>query len=114
MSDVLPIPTPPDGVGALQVQHVEALTMSEREGVIAMLAGSALPGVGPVTAARLADHFGAELQAVMDSQAAASMLCRVKGIGSKTALKIKQAWDSSKGEGFQGVGSLFASMMTQV
>ena len=81
----------------VQVENVTAFQTSEREGAIAMLHGASLPGVGPVTAGRLADHYGAKLTEVMDAPDAAGRLAKVKGIGTVTAKRIKAAWDNSKG-----------------
>lgn len=72
--------------------------MSETETATAKILGAALPGVGPSTSARLADHFGERFEQVMDSQEAVAQLMQVKKIGMKTAVKIKKAWDSSRGK----------------
>lgn len=81
----------------LQVDRITHHEMGARESMVAMLQGTGLPGVGPVTAARLADHFGKDLPAIMDAADAATRICRVKGIGAKTSIAIKEAWDNTKG-----------------
>ena len=71
--------------------------MSDAEEARHMLLGAALPGVGPKTAALIAEEFGTSIESVMNSAAAAKKLSRVRGIGPKTADKIKTAWDATKG-----------------
>lgn len=82
----------------MQVDSMTHYQMGARESMVAMLQGAALPGVGPVTATRLASHFGKDLPAIMDSPDAAARICSVKGIGAKTSKAIKEAWDNTKGE----------------
>ena len=64
----------------------------------AFMAVAGLPGVGPVTAERMVAAYPNTIMAVLDSPNAAQLLMHCKGIGSKTATKIKSAWDSSKGK----------------
>lgn len=71
--------------------------MSETETATSKILAAALPGVGPSTGARLAEHFGSSFEEVMDSPSAVSQLVEVKKIGLKTATKIKKAWDATRG-----------------
>ena len=54
-------------------------------------------GVGPVTAARLVQHYGDSVMEVLDGKGAAAALARVSGIGATQASRIKLAWDASRG-----------------
>ena len=85
-------------VACAQVKNVIPFMMSETETATARILAAALPGVGPSTSARLADHFGDSFEQVMDSEGAVSGLTQVHKIGLKTALKIKKAWDGSRGK----------------
>ena len=80
-----------------QADKVDALQTSEEESMTAVLFGARLPGVGPVTARRMVNHYGSELGSVMDAPDAARRLAQVKGIGIKSAARIKAAWDNSRG-----------------
>ena len=79
------------------MENVIPFKMSETEKARAMLLGAGLPGVGPSTAEAIAKHYGTGIQLVMDGSAAVKQLSKVKGIGPKTAEKIKTAWDATRG-----------------
>lgn len=80
------------------MKNVIPFVMSEVETATAKILSAALPGVGPSISARLADFFGERFESVMDSADAVEQLMLVRKIGPKTAVKIKKAWDSSRGE----------------
>jgi hypothetical protein len=80
-----------------QVENVIPFKMSEPEEARAMLLGAALPGVGPATAAALAEQFGSRIEGIMDSDDAVKHLSKTSGIGPKKASKIKTAWDATRG-----------------
>lgn len=71
--------------------------LSSKEKAVNILRAAALPGVGPATAERIADHFEGDLEQVMDSSDAVKLLSQVHKVGAKTAEKIKDAWDSTRG-----------------
>lgn len=74
-----------------------AFELSDKEKAINMLSGASLPGVGPATAERIADHFQGRLEEIMNSEDASTRLAEVHKIGPKTAAKIKEAWDGTRG-----------------
>lgn len=65
--------------------------------LIAYLCGGATKGVGPVTAGNMVQKYGDAILDVLDSEDAAQKLTRVKGIGAKTAAKIKDEWEKRRG-----------------
>lgn len=67
-----------------------------KESIEHYLSGGILPGVGKVKAKALVDVYGEKTLEVLDSPDAANLLCRCKGIGKATALKIKKAWDEGR------------------
>lgn len=81
----------------MQVSNVVHHQLDAHQSAVATLLSARLPSVGPKTAANLALQFGTELQSVMDSPEAIKKLVNVKGVGAKSAKKIKEAWDSSRG-----------------
>lgn len=66
--------------------------------LIAYLCGGATKGVGPVTATAMVEAYGDAILDVLDSKDAAAKLREVKGIGAKTAAKIKDEWEKRRGE----------------
>lgn len=67
-----------------------------KESIEHYLSGGILPGVGKVKAKALVDVYGEKTLEVLDSPNAANLLCRCKGIGRTTAMKIKKAWDEGQ------------------
>ncbi|HLI52318.1 MAG TPA: ATP-dependent RecD-like DNA helicase [Thermomicrobiaceae bacterium] len=60
------------------------------EGVRKYLGSGLIRGVGPVTASRIVEHFGADALQVIDEQA--ERLFEVPGLGPKRAQAIAEAW----------------------
>ena len=83
-----------------QIERIAGHELSPKEKAVNMLRGAALPGEGPASAERIADHFGSDLEDVMNASNAAVRLSQVHKIGPKTAKKIKEAWDSTRGGAF--------------
>lgn len=59
-------------------------------GIRRYLASGNVRGVGPVLAARLVDHFGAEVLDILDQEP--ERLLEVEGLGSKKLDSIRQSW----------------------
>jgi exodeoxyribonuclease V alpha subunit len=64
------------------------------EGMRKYLGSGLIRGVGPVTARRIIDHFGAEAFDVIDSQP--GRLAEVRGLGPKRAKAIVAAWEEQR------------------
>lgn len=60
------------------------------EGIRKYLGSGLIRGVGPVTASRIVDHFGAESLAVIDEEP--ERLSEVRGLGPKRVTSIVAAW----------------------
>ena len=69
---------------------------SETKDIVAYLKGT-LKGVGPVMAKNLVDQFGERTLEVLDDPGAVESLVLAKGVGPKTAAKLKENWDLSRG-----------------
>ncbi|KAK9822626.1 hypothetical protein WJX81_000268 [Elliptochloris bilobata] len=81
----------------LVAARCEEIAPRSHEALSAYLAGSALPGVGPVMAARLVQRYGDSILEVLDGKGAEAALARVSGIGAVQANRIKAAWDATRG-----------------
>ena len=79
-----------------QADSFEEQDPCQEQDIIAYLKGT-LKGVGPVMAKNLADKFGERALEVLDDPEAVHKLILVKGIGMKTALRLKENWDLSRG-----------------
>ena len=69
---------------------------SETKDIVTYLKGT-LKGVGPVMAKNLVDQFGEQTLEVLDDRRAVERLVLAKGVGPKTAAKLKENWDLSRG-----------------
>lgn len=81
----------------LRATDVQELLPSSAPDLVAYLGGGTIPGVGPVTAKRMVDRYDAAITDVLDSPDAVQKLLRCKGIGGKTAEKVKAGWDAGRG-----------------
>ncbi len=75
----------------------EEVRPSSSGDLIAYLCGGATKGVGPVTAGNMVAKYGDNILVVLDSKDAVQKLHEVKGIGLKTAVKIKDEWEKRRG-----------------
>ncbi len=75
----------------------EEVRPSSSGDLIAYLCGGATKGVGPVTAGNMVAKYGDKILVVLDSKDAVQKLHEVKGIGLKTAVKIKDEWEKRRG-----------------
>ena len=75
----------------------EEVRPSSSGDLIAYLCGGATKGVGPVTAGNMVAKYGDGILDVLDSKDAVQKLHEVKGIGLKTAVKIKDEWEKRRG-----------------
>lgn len=73
---------------ALEVQP------STKAGLKAYLQSSFFPGIGPVIAQRIIDHFGDDVIQVLNKDA--DQLLRVSGISKSKLVAIKAAWEENK------------------
>ena len=90
---------------------IEGFELSAKEKAMNLLRGAALPGVGAVTAERIADHFEGNLESVMNSNDAVLQLSQVHKIGKIKAERIKEAWDSTRGALTLSINSLVSLNM---
>lgn len=74
----------------LLIERAEEKLPATIEGIRRYLGSGMIRGVGPVTAERIVDHFGAETLVVIDE--APERLAEVPGVGPKRAGTIAQAW----------------------
>jgi len=74
----------------VKAEFVEPVLPSTLYGVERYLASGVAPGVGKVTAARLAEHFGEELVAILDDEP--KRLTECPGVGKKKAEAITSTW----------------------
>ncbi|MBN2452344.1 MAG: ATP-dependent RecD-like DNA helicase [Lentisphaeria bacterium] len=74
----------------LRVREFRAVLPSTDEGVRRYLASGLIPGIGPVYAERIVQHFGAETLTVLDRYS--ERLREVPGIGGKRVAEIRRAW----------------------
>ena len=75
----------------------EEVRPSSSGDLIAYLCGGATKGVGPVTAGNMVAKYGGNILVVLDSKDAVQKLHEVKGIGLKSAVKIKDEWEKRRG-----------------
>ena len=78
--------------------HVDsflAIQPTTRLGITRFLGSGLMPGIGPVMAERLVDHFGAETLDVIENQP--ERLTEVTGIGHHRAQGIRRAWERQSG-----------------
>lgn len=78
-----------------QVDNAEIHPPSNPQGLIQYLSSGVVPGVGPVMAKRLVDHFGKETLRVLEKET--QRLADVPGIGPARASSIRQAWEAQRG-----------------
>lgn len=76
------------------VERFEQEMPSTRDGIERYLASGVIRGVGPVTAARIVEHFGEESINVLD--ASPELLREVAGISAKRLAVIEQSWQEQK------------------
>ena len=79
-------------------ESAEEMRPASSNNLIAYLCGGATKGVGPVTAANMVEAYGGAVLDILDSDDAVAKLKKVKGIGAKTAAKIKDEWEKRRGE----------------
>jgi len=73
-----------------RVERFEQEIPDTTEGIERYLASGAIQGIGPVTAARIVEHFGAETMTVLGERPA--LLREVAGISVKRARVIADSW----------------------
>jgi exodeoxyribonuclease V alpha subunit len=78
-----------------QVENAEVSPPNDRQGLVQYLSSGVVPGVGPVTARRLVEHFGEETLRVLDRES--ERLAEVPGIGPARVSSIRQAWEAQRG-----------------
>jgi len=78
----------------------EEVRPSSSGDLIAYLCGGATKGVGPVTAGNMVAKYGDNILVVLDGKDAVQKLHVVKGIGLKTAVKIKDEWEKRRGAAY--------------
>lgn len=78
-----------------QVDSAEIHPPSNSQGLIQYLSSGVVPGVGPVMARRLVDHFGEETLRVLERDS--QRLAEVPGIGPARVSSIRQAWEAQRG-----------------
>ena len=72
--------------------HIDPTTPA---GIQKFLASARIPGIGPTTAERLVDRFGVDTLQVLEHDP--DRLTEVRGIGAKTAAKIRKGWKEVRG-----------------
>ncbi len=77
------------------VDSAEIHPPSDLDGLIQYLSSGVVPGVGPVMARRLVEHFGKEILRVLDRES--QRLSEVPGIGPARVASICQAWEAQRG-----------------
>lgn len=80
------------------VDAAEEMRPASSSNLVTYLCGGATKGVGPVTAKNMVDAYGNAILDVLDSEDAVKQLAKVKGIGAKTAAKIKDEWEKRRGD----------------
>ncbi|RLC75404.1 MAG: ATP-dependent RecD-like DNA helicase, partial [Chloroflexi bacterium] len=73
----------------------EQLLPATITGIKEYLASTLIKGIGPVTAERIVQHFGADTMRVLDEET--ERLREVSGIGPKTAKRIAESWNEHQG-----------------
>ena len=79
----------------LTAELVERRMPQDEEGIVCYLASGVLKGVGPSTAARLVDKFGADTLRIIEEEP--EKLTTIKGITAKKAMEISAAFRSLTG-----------------
>ena len=79
----------------MTAELVERRMPQDEEGIICYLASGVLKGVGPATATRLVDKFGADTLRIIEEEP--EKLTTLKGITSKKAMEISAAFRSLTG-----------------
>ena len=82
----------------LTAESAEELQPASSDNLVAYLCGGATKGVGPVTATNMVQTYGDTILDVLDSSDAVVKLSKVKGIGARTAAKIKDEWEKRRGQ----------------
>ncbi len=78
----------------LKVEHYKAVYPSTLEGVQKYLGSGLIKGVGPRSAKRIVDHFGAETLDIIDADP--GRLAEVPKLGKKRVELIAAAWDEQR------------------
>ncbi len=79
----------------LDVDTFVQIDPTTRSGIRKYLTSAKIPGIGPVTARRLVQHFGTDTLQILEH--APERLIEVPGIGPKTARKIRNGWSTVRG-----------------
>lgn len=79
----------------LKVEYFEKKLPSDVESIYKYLSSGAVKGIGPVTAARIVEAFGAETFDVMENNP--KWLCDIKGISPRRAKEISESYASQFG-----------------
>jgi len=77
-----------------KVEHCEQVLPATVEGIKKYLGSGLVKGVGPVTAARIVQRFGADTLRVLDEEP--RRLREALGVGKKRAAAIARAWEEQK------------------
>jgi exodeoxyribonuclease V alpha subunit len=77
-----------------RVERCEPAMPTSIEGMERYLASGAVPGIGPVTASRIVEHFGGKTIEVLDSEP--ELLRSVAGISAKRLEVIKDSWSQQR------------------
>jgi len=77
-----------------QVERYQVVLPASVEGIRRYLGSGLIKGIGPVTAARIVDHFGHETLEVIDREP--KRLREVPGLGYRRAEMITRAWEAQK------------------
>lgn len=78
-----------------QVDSAEIKPPTNPQGLIQYLSSGVVPGVGPVMAKRIVDHFGEETLRVLDKES--HRLSEVQGIGPARVSSICRSWEAQRG-----------------
>ncbi|MEE2886479.1 MAG: AAA family ATPase, partial [Planctomycetota bacterium] len=76
----------------IQVESVEAILPTSIDGIRAYLASSLVKGIGPATAEKITDRFGADTLRVIEMEP--ERLVEVPGLGKKRAAELRDAVQS--------------------
>ena len=77
-----------------EVSEYRVAPPTTTDGIVRYLSSGLLPGVGAVTAQRIADEFGASTLDILDQQP--QRLKEVKGLGQKKIAAIVSAWEQQR------------------
>ncbi len=78
----------------LSVERWERLLPATKEGLIRYLSSGLIKGIGPVTAARIVDHFGLDTLEIMENEP--QRLQEIEGIGAKKTAGILKSYRQYK------------------